>query len=439
MIIRKKNIGFNSILFLLLLFTFENFAFSKTLEDENLDLLEKVIDLVDKEYIDSTNQNELMESAINGMLQSLDPHSVYLPPKEFENLQNNTSGQFGGLGIEVTMENGIIKIISPIDDSPALKAGIVEGDYITHINNEPILGKSLSDAVDLMRGEPKTEITITVVREKSDSAFDLKIIRDIIQIPGVRMQLEGNNKSIGYIRISAFNEKTSEKLFKELYVIENSNEKNIKGYILDLRRNPGGLLKQAIEVTNMFLEEGEIVSTKRPRFKEKIRSFDAKSGDITNGKPLIIIVNGGSASASEIVAGALQDNNRAIIIGTRTFGKGSVQTLYPLNKNNIFFPNSKNLGAIKLTTAEYYTPSGRSIQAEGIIPDFIIEQKSDENNDPEKYKVGETQLNKFIKNNGNEGSESGSSAYIPENEEKDTQLNLAIKILENLFLQIQIS
>ena len=439
MIIRKKNIGLSSSLFLLLLFNFENFALSKTLEDENLDLLEKVITLVDKEYIDLTNQNELMESAINGMLQSLDPHSVYLPPKEFENLQNNTSGQFGGLGIEVTMENGIIKVISPIDDSPALKAGMVEGDYITHINSEPILGKSLSDAVDLMRGEPKTEITITVVREKNDSAFDLKIIRDIIQIPGVRMQIEGHNKSIGYIRISTFNEKTSEKLFKELYVIENSNEKNIKGYILDLRRNPGGLLKQAIEVTNMFLEEGEIVSTKRPRFKEKIRSFNAKPGDITNGKPLIIIVNGGSASASEIVAGALQDNNRAIIIGTRTFGKGSVQTLYPLNKNNIFFPNSKNLGAIKLTTAEYYTPSGRSIQAEGIIPDFIIEQKSDENNDPEKYKVGETQLNKFIKNNGNEGSESGSSAYIPENEEKDTQLNLAIKILENLLLQIQIS
>ena len=439
MIIRKKNIGLSSSLFLLLLFNFENFALSKTLEEENLDLLEKVITLVDKEYIDLTNQNELMESAINGILQSLDPHSVYLPPKEFENLQNNTSGQFGGLGIEVTMENGIIKVISPIDDSPALKAGMVEGDYITHINSEPILGKSLSDAVDLMRGEPKTEITITVVREKNDSAFDLKIIRDIIQIPGVRMQIEGHNKSIGYIRISTFNEKTSEKLFKELYVIENSNEKNIKGYILDLRRNPGGLLKQAIEVTNMFLEEGEIVSTKRPRFKEKIRSLNAKPGDITNCKPMIIIVNGGSASASEIVAGALQDNNRAIIIGTRTFGKGSVQTLYPLNKNNIFFPNSKNLGAIKLTTAEYYTPSGRSIQAEGIIPDFIIEQKSDENNDPEKYKVGETQLNKFIKNNGKEDSESGSSAYIPENEEKDTQLNLAIKILENLLLQIQIS
>ena len=246
MIIRKKNIGLSSSLFLLLLFNFENFALSKTLEDENLDLLEKVITLVDKEYIDLTNQNELMESAINGILQSLDPHSVYLPPKEFENLQNNTSGQFGGLGIEVTMENGIIKVISPIDDSPALKAGMVEGDYITHINSEPILGKSLSDAVDLMRGEPKTEITITVVREKNDSAFDLKIIRDIIQIPGVRMQIEGHNKSIGYIRISTFNEKTYEKLFKELYVIENSNEKNIKGYILDLRRNPGGLLKQAI-------------------------------------------------------------------------------------------------------------------------------------------------------------------------------------------------
>ena len=306
----------------------------KTLERENVDLLNKVIDLVDKEYIESTEQSELVEAAINGMLQSLDPHSVYLTPKDFANLQNDTSGEFGGIGIEVTMENGVIKVISPIDETPAQKAGMIAGDYITHINKEPIFGKNLNDAVDLMRGKPNTEVAITVVRKEKDDAFDITIIRDIIQIPGIKSEIKGKNNNIGYIRISAFNERTSEKLYKELYIHENNKNPSIKGYILDLRRNPGGLLKQAIEVANMFLDYGEIVSTKRPRFEEKINSFEAKRGDFINQKPLIILVNGGSASASEIVAGALQDHNRAIIIGTRTFGKGSVQTLYPINKNN---------------------------------------------------------------------------------------------------------
>ena len=409
---------------------------AKTLNREEIDLLNKVINIVDREYIEETEQDDLIEAAINGMLKSLDPHSSYLPPRDFENLQNDTSGEFGGIGIEVTMENGLIQVISPIDETPAQKAGLLSGDYITHINKEPILGKSLNEAVGLMRGKPNTEVLITIVREGLDNAFDVIILRDIIQVPGVKTESKGENNNIGYIRISAFNEKTSEKLFTELLNQKNALNSNIRGYILDLRRNPGGLLRQAIEVANMFLDNGEIVSTKRPRFEGKVNSFGAKRGDLLSGKPLIILVNGGSASASEIVAGALQDHNRAIIIGTRTFGKGSVQTLYPINKNNLYFPNSKNLGALKLTTAEYYTPSGRSIQAEGIMPDFVIEQKTTFDDNPDLYKVGETQLSQFIRKSDKDTNESGSSTYIPSNSKDDTQLNLAIEIMEKLLSRI---
>ena len=409
---------------------------AKTLDREEIDLLNKVLNIVDREYIEETEQDDLIEAAINGMLKSLDPHSSYLPPRDFENLQNDTSGEFGGIGIEVTMENGLIQVISPIDETPAQKAGLLSGDYITHINKEPILGKSLNEAVDLMRGKPNTEVLITIVREDLDNAFDVTILRDIIQVPGVKTESKGKKNNIGYIRISAFNEKTSEKLFRELLNQKNALNSNIRGYILDLRRNPGGLLKQAIEVTNMFLDNGEIVSTKRPRFEGKVNSFGANRGDLLSGKPLIILVNGGSASASEIVAGALQDHNRAIIIGTRTFGKGSVQTLYPINKNNLYFPNSKNLGALKLTTAEYYTPSGRSIQAEGIMPDFVIEQETTFDNNPDLYKVGETQLSQFISKSDKDTNQSGSSTYIPSDSKDDTQLNLAIEIMEKLLSRI---
>ncbi len=409
---------------------------AKTLDREKIDLLNKVINIVDREYIEETEQDDLIEAAINGMLKSLDPHSSYLPPRDFENLQNDTSGEFGGIGIEVTMENGLIQVISPIDETPAQKAGLLSGDYITHINKEPILGKSLNEAVGLMRGKPNTEVLITIVREGLDNAFDVIILRDIIQVPGVKTESKGENNNIGYIRISAFNEKTSEKLFTELLNQKNALNSNIRGYILDLRRNPGGLLRQAIEVANMFLDNGEIVSTKRPRFEGKVNSFGANRGDLLSGKPLIILVNGGSASASEIVAGALQDHNRAIIIGTRTFGKGSVQTLYPINKNNLYFPNSKNLGALKLTTAEYYTPSGRSIQAEGIMPDFVIEQKTTFDNNPDLYKVGETQLSQFMRKSDKDTTQSGSSTYIPSDSRDDTQLNLAIEIMEKLLLRI---
>ena len=434
-----KHIKIHQKLFLIIVYFIQILSVTseaKTLDREEIDLLNKVLNIVDREYIEETEQDDLIEAAINGMLKSLDPHSSYLPPRDFENLQNDTSGEFGGIGIEVTMENGLIQVISPIDETPAQKAGLLSGDYITHINKEPILGKSLNEAVDLMRGKPNTEVLITIVREDLDNAFDVMILRDIIQVPGVKTELKGGNNNIGYIRISAFNEKTSEKLFRELLNQKNALNSNIRGYILDLRRNPGGLLKQAIEVTNMFLDNGEIVSTKRPRFEGKVNSFGANRGDLLSGKPLIILVNGGSASASEIVAGALQDHNRAIIIGTRTFGKGSVQTLYPINKNNLYFPNSKNLGALKLTTAEYYTPSGRSIQAEGIMPDFVIEQETTFDNNPDLYKVGETQLSQFISKSDKDTNQSGSSAYIPSDSKDDTQLNLAIEIMEKLLSRI---
>ncbi|RPF90331.1 MAG: S41 family peptidase [Rhizobiales bacterium TMED168] len=404
------------------------FALDK-IKEENEDLIQSVIKLVQEEYIDETVEDEIVESAINGMLQSLDPHSVYLNQKNFKELTNDTKGEFGGLGIEVTMEKGLVKVISPIDGTPAEKAGIIEGDLITHINKDPILGKSLSDAVSLMRGKPNTEIQITIARQGLQEGFDLKLVREIIKVPGVLVNIKGDNSDIGYIRVSSFNEKTSDELYKEIIKFEFDPNNQIKSYILDLRRNPGGLLSQAIQVTNFFLDEGNIVSTKRPRFDKTINEYKAKKGDLIFGKPLLVIVNGGSASASEIVAGALQDNKRAIILGTKTFGKGSVQTLFPIEKNNLFLPNDL-YGAVKLTTAEYFTPSGRSIQAKGIEPDIMINQNfKDENYD--SLTVGETKLNKYIKNENN-NIESGSSAYIPADEINDTQLNEAIKILSNL-------
>ena len=357
----------------LMFFVSVNVFASDKIKKENEDLLQSVIKLVQEEYIDETVEDEIVESAINGMLQSLDPHSLYLNQKDFKELTSDTKGEFGGLGIEVTMEKGLVKVISPIDKTPAERAGIIEGDFITHINKDPILGKSLSEAVSLMRGKPNTEIEITIAREGLDEGFDLKLIREVIKVPGVLVSIKGEGNDIGYVRVSSFNEKTSDELYKEIIKFEFNPNNQIKSYILDLRRNPGGLLSQAIQVTNFFLDEGNIVSTKRPRFDKIINEYKAKKGDLIFGKPLLVIVNGGSASASEIVAGALQDNKRAIILGTKTFGKGSVQTLFPLEKSNLFSPNDL-YGAVKLTTAEYFTPSGRSIQARGIEPDIIINQ-----------------------------------------------------------------
>ncbi|MFL2843776.1 MAG: S41 family peptidase [Alphaproteobacteria bacterium] len=420
-------------LIFLMFFVSVNVFASDKIKRENEDLLQSVIKLVQDEYIDETVEDEIVESAINGMLQSLDPHSLYLNQKDFKELTSDTKGEFGGLGIEVTMEKGLVKVISPIDKTPAERAGIVEGDFITHINKDPILGKSLSEAVSLMRGKPNTEIEITIAREGLDEGFDLKLIREVIKVPGVLVSIKGEGNDIGYIRVSSFNEKTSDELYKEIIKFEFNPNNQIKSYILDLRRNPGGLLSQAIQVTNFFLDEGNIVSTKRPRFDKIINEYKAKKGDLIFGKPLLVIVNGGSASASEIVAGALQDNKRAIILGTKTFGKGSVQTLFPLEKSNLFSPNDL-YGAVKLTTAEYFTPSGRSIQARGIEPDIIINQTL-KNEGYDSVTVGETKLNKYIKNE-NENIESGSSAYIPPEEIDDIQLNEAIKILSNLNMKI---
>lgn len=425
----KKILTPTLFLIFLIVFVSVNVFASDKIKKENEDLLQSVIKLVQEEYIDETVEDEIVESAINGMLQSLDPHSLYLNQKDFKELTSDTKGEFGGLGIEVTMEKGLVKVISPIDKTPAERAGIIEGDFITHINKDPILGKSLSEAVSLMRGKPNTEIEITIVRKGFDEGFDLKLIREIIKVPGVLVSIKGENSNIGYIRVSSFNEKTSDQLYKEIIKFEFAPNNKIKSYVLDLRRNPGGLLSQAIQVANFFLDGGNIVSTKRPRFDKTINEYKAKKGDLIFGKPLLVIVNGGSASASEIVAGALQDNNRAIILGTKTFGKGSVQTLFPLEKNNLFSPNDL-YGAVKLTTAEYFTPSGKSIQARGIQPDIIISQ-SIENESYESITVGETKLNKYIKND-DENMESGSSAFIPAEEINDIQLNEAIKILSNL-------
>ena len=425
----KKILTPTLFLIFLIVFVSINVFASDKIKKENEDLLQSVIKLVQEEYIDETVEDEIVESAINGMLQSLDPHSLYLNQKDFKELTSDTKGEFGGLGIEVTMEKGLVKVISPIDKTPAERAGIIEGDLITHINKDPILGKSLSEAVSLMRGKPNTEIEITIARKGFDEGFDLKLIREIIKVPGVLVSIKGENSNIGYIRVSSFNEKTSDQLYKEIIKFEFAPNNKIKSYVLDLRRNPGGLLSQAIQVANFFLDGGNIVSTKRPRFDKTINEYKAKKGDLIFGKPLLVIVNGGSASASEIVAGALQDNNRAIILGTKTFGKGSVQTLFPLEKSYLFSPNDL-YGAVKLTTAEYFTPSGKSIQARGIQPDIIINQ-SIENESYESVTVGETKLNKYIKND-DENMESGSSAFIPAEEINDIQLNEAIKILSNL-------
>tara|TARA_B100001778_G_scaffold65810_1_gene51665 strand:+ start:4511 stop:5803 length:1293 start_codon:yes stop_codon:yes gene_type:complete len=429
----KKILTPTLFLIFLIVFVSVNVFASDKIKRENEDLLQSVIKLVQDEYIDETVEDEIVESAINGMLQSLDPHSLYLNQKDFKELTSDTKGEFGGLGIEVTMEKGLVKVISPIDKTPAERAGIIEGDFITHINKDPILGKSLSEAVSLMRGKPNTEIEITIAREGLDEGFDLKLIREVIKVPGVLVSIKGEGNDIGYVRVSSFNEKTSDELYKEIIKFEFNPNNQIKSYILDLRRNPGGLLSQAIQVTNFFLDEGNIVSTKRPRFDKIINEYKAKKGDLIFGKPLLVIVNGGSASASEIVAGALQDNKRAIILGTKTFGKGSVQTLFPLEKSNLFSPNDL-YGAVKLTTAEYFTPSGRSIQARGIEPDIVINQTL-ENEGYDSVTVGETKLNKYIKNE-NENIESGSSAYIPPEETDDIQLNEAIKILSNLNMKI---
>ena len=329
---------------------------------EQLNLFGEVFDRIRSGYVEDVDSSDLISAAIRGMLTSLDPHSGYMPPENFEDMQVDTKGAFGGLGIEVTQEDGFVKVVSPMDGTPASDAGIQSGDFITHVDGEAILGLSLSEAVDKMRGPVGSEVSLTIVRNLDEEPFDIVIIRDIIKLTAARVRIEDD---VIIIRVTTFNEQTTpniEKGIKEK-IDELSGEENVSGFIIDLRNNPGGLLSEAISVSDMFLNQGEIVST-RGRYNGQAKRYSASKGDLAKNKPLVVLINGGSASASEIVAGALQDHKRAVILGTKSFGKGSVQSVIPLGEN----------GAMRLTTARYYTPSGRSIQALGVVPDIIVEQ-----------------------------------------------------------------
>ena len=350
---------------ILILFFFYNSAYSQNLDKfyEKIDLFSEVLEKINDEYVDEIDQSEIMDSAINGVLQSLDPYSSYMNPEIFKEMQTETSGEFGGLGIEVTMEAGVVKVITPIDDTPASKAGVKAGDYIVRIDGEQVQGKSLMEAVNLMRGPVDSYIEITIRRKGSAKAKIFKIKREIIEIKSVAAKLIENE--IGYLRLRAFNENSDDQLKKEISKLQKN--KNLSGYIFDLRNNPGGLLSQAVTISDFFLNDGEIVSTKGRRSREN-RKFFANKGDKINGKPLIVLINNGSASASEIVAGALQDQKRAILLGERTFGKGSVQSIIPL----------KNRGAIRLTISKYYFPSGKSISEIGVSPDIIVEESEND-------------------------------------------------------------
>lgn len=326
---------------------------------EFLNLFGEVFERVRNDYVEEVDDGEVIENAINGMLSSLDPHSSYLTEKSFKEMQVQTKGEFGGLGIEVTMENGLVKVVSPIDDTPASRAGVQAGDYISHLNDEPVMGLSLSEAVEKMRGRKGTDIKITILREGATEPIEKTITRDRIEIQSVKWKVEGD---IGYLRVTSFSEHTSKKLHNGLQVLQ-KDIPEMKGLVLDLRNNPGGLLDQAIAVSDAFLHRGEVVST-RGRNDSDIRRYAATQGDLLDGLPIVVLINGGSASASEIVAGALQDHKRAVVMGTKSFGKGSVQTVIPLPGH----------GAMRLTTSRYYTPSGTSIQAEGIEPDIEVPQ-----------------------------------------------------------------
>ena len=354
-------------IFLILTFVlYPSFCFSNVNEKmyEKIDLFGEVLEKIKEDYVDEIDQVDVMDSAINGVLQSLDPYSAYMSPELFKSMQTDTKGEFGGLGIEIGMEAGVVKVISPIDDTPASKAGIKAGDYIVQINDEQVQGKSLMEAVKLMRGPIGTSIKLTIRRKNVKKPLEFEIKRDIIEVKSVSSKVIGDKKKVGYIRLKSFNENSDEQFFKIVKQFENKFKPI--GYIIDLRNNPGGLLTQAISITDFFLNDGEIVSTKGRKISET-RRFFAKQGDGINGKPIIILINNGSASASEIFAGALKDHKRAIILGESSYGKGSVQSIIPL----------KNGGGIRLTISKYYLPSGKSISEVGVTPDIIVEEASD--------------------------------------------------------------
>jgi len=393
-----------------------------------LDLFGEVLERVRADYVEKPDDSKLIESAINGMLTALDPHSAYLNPKHFRDMQVQTRGEFGGLGIEVTMENGIVKVVSPIEDTPASKAGLQSGDLITALDKEQIQGLTLQEAVEKMRGPVNSPITLTIVRKGVDDPFDVKVTRDVIHINPVKYNAEDD---VGYIRVTTFNEQTTANLQHAIDELKKQIGPKLKGYIIDLRNNPGGLLDQAISVSDTFLDQGAIVLTKGRDLEETQRS-NARAGDLTDGQKIVVLINGGSASASEIVAGALQDHHRATILGTRSFGKGSVRTIIPLGSN----------GALRLTTARYYTPSGRSIQAKGIEPEVIVEEEL-----PDELKAkadslgtrGEANLRGHLKGEDADGEDAakdeegnGSSAYVPTDKEKDTQLKYGLDLLRGI-------
>ena len=340
-----------------------SYVYSKNSNElyEKIDLFGEVLETIKKEYVDEVDRAKIMDSAINGLLQSLDPYSAYMSPKSFNGMQTDTRGEFGGLGIEIGMESGVVKVISPINDTPAANAGIKSGDYIVRINGQQVQGKTLTEAVELMRGPVGSEIKLTVRRRNEKKALEFKNTRAVIEVKSVEAKIIGENNKIGYLRLKSFNENSDEQLFKKVNDFE--RKKKLTGYIFDLRNNPGGLLTQAISITDFFLDDGEIVSTKGRKISET-RRFFSKKGDGINGKPLIVITNNGSASASEIVSGALKDHKRAIILGEKSYGKGSVQSIIPL----------KNGGGLRLTISKYYLPSGKSISDVGVLPDIFVEE-----------------------------------------------------------------
>jgi carboxyl-terminal processing protease len=368
-----------------------------------LNLFGDVFERVRADYVEKPDDSKLIESAINGMLAGLDPHSSYMDPKNFKDMQVETRGEFGGLGVEITMEDGLIKVVTPIDETPAAKAGILANDLIVKVDDDPVQGMTFDQAVEKMRGPANTKVKLTIMRKGQDKPIEVSLTREVIRVRSVRSKVDGDD--VGYIRMTQFSEQTTD---------------GLKGYILDLRNNPGGLLDQAISVSSAFIQRGEIVST-RGRNLEETQRFTAKGGDLTKGKPLIVLINGGSASASEIVAGALQDQKRATILGTRSFGKGSVQTIIPLGSD---------IGALRLTTARYYTPAGRSIQAKGIVPDIEVLQDlpDDIKASTDTSTKGEASLRGHLK--GDAGKEqTGSQSYIPADEKNDKALSMAKELL----------
>ncbi len=381
-----------------------------------LNLFGDVFEKVRTDYVEKPKEDKLIESAINGMLSGLDPHSSYMNPKNYQDMRVQTRGEFGGLGIEVTQEDGFVKVVAPIDDTPASRAGLLSNDLIVQIDGEPTKGLTLGQAVDKMRGRIGAPITLTIVRGKDKKRLEFRIVRDRIRIQAVRSRVEDGD--IGYIRITQFNEQTYSGLKKAVAKLEKEIPGDkLKGFVVDLRNNPGGLLDQSIAVSNAFLTRGEIVST-RGRNKDETQRYNARPGDLTKGKKVVVLINGGSASASEIVAGALQDHKRAVVLGTRSFGKGSVQTIIPLGRDN---------GALRLTTARYYTPSGRSIQAKGIDPDVELFQDVPDALKGKDSTKGEASLRGHLKNGDDE--KSGSQAYVPRDRAKDKQLAAARDLL----------